>query len=66
MAHTHKHKWTRACALRQAMALDPPPRMVWGEPHKSLGSLQSKVTHAGRHADGEIPLITVSHKSSPP
>lgn len=59
-AHVH------TCTGGQAVALDPLAKIIWGEPHKRSVRLKSKVTDPGRHMDSEIPLITVSNKSSLP
>lgn len=44
----------------------PLARTVWVEPDKRFGSTKAEVTHAGRRTGSQIPLITVSRKSSPP
>lgn len=64
--YTRRHEQSRTYACTQAMALDPLAKIIWGEPHKCLRSLKSKVTNPGRHMDSKIPLITASNKSSPP
>lgn len=65
-AHTHTHIHKQTYASTQATALDPLAKIIWGEPHKCLWGLESKVTDPGRHMDSKIPLIAASNKSSLP
>lgn len=65
MYSIREFKGTRAQAA-PAVALDPLAKIIWGEPHKRSVRLKWKVTDPGTHMGSEIPLITVSNKSSLP